>query len=180
MKLKFLVPLLLPLTIAACSNTYQDASPEQFKDMVSISQTWEGKRLTGPTITLMPEAGTTQALFKADAYMYGRESSNDKHQINTRVNLLVNHTDFGFEYEFVSLNGLESTKIKQERATFRTCEELCVYNQMFSFSIPETVKNNTDLEIRLQEKANSKNGPVITLPATYLTGYQQAKNEIEK
>jgi len=178
--LKIVAPLLLPLTIAACSNTYQDASPEQFKDMVSIEQTWEGKRLTGPTITLTPEAGTTQALFKVDAYMYGRESSNEKHQINTRVNLLVKHTDFGFEYGFVSINGQASTKIKQERATFRTCDELCVYDQMFSFSIPETVNNTVDLAIHLQEKANSEHGPVIKLPATYLMGYKQAQSLVEK
>ena len=179
MKLKSLALLLLPLTLVACSNTYQHASAEQFKDMVSITQTWEGKRLTGPTITLPPEPGTAKALFKADAYLYGRESSNDMHQIDTRVNLLVKHTDFGFEYGFVSINGLESVKIKQERATFRTCDELCVYDQIFSFAMPESVNNNDDLEIRLQEKANSKFGPVISLPAAYITGYEQVQNKIQ-
>jgi len=179
MKLKFLAPLLLPLTMAACTNTYQDANAEQFQDMVSIKQTWEGKRLTGPTITLEPQAGTSKALFRADAYMYGRESSNDKHQINTRVNLLVKHTDFGFEYGFVSLNGLQSVAIKQERATFRTCDELCVYDQMFSFSLPKDFSNNDDLTIRLQEKAGSKHGPLITLPTEYLKGYQQVQDEIK-
>jgi hypothetical protein len=181
MKLKFLAPLLLPLALVACSNTYPDASSTQFKDMVSVEQTWEGKRLTGPTITLPPEAGTTTALFKADAYIYGRESSNEKHQIDTRVNLLVKHTDFGFEYGFVSINGLESVKIQQERATFRTCDELCVFDQMFSFSIPESVNKNADLVIQLQEKANSKHGPVLSLPGTYMTGYEQVQieNKIE-
>lgn len=180
LKLKMLAPLLLPFAIAACSNTYQDASPEQFQDMVSIQQTWEGKRLTGPTITLPPEAGTAKALFKADAYLYGRESSNAKHQIDTRINLLVKHTDFGFEYGFVSINGQESVKIKQERATFRTCDELCVYDQMFSFALPSEAQSNTDLVIRLQEKNNSKHGPIITLPATYLRGYEQAQMQIEQ
>ena len=66
MKLKFLAPLLLPLTIAACTNTYQDANAEQFQDMISIKQTWEGKRLTGPTITLEPKAGTSKALIRAE------------------------------------------------------------------------------------------------------------------
>ncbi|CAM3181397.1 hypothetical protein [Moritella viscosa] len=178
MKLKFLAPLLLPLTIAACTNTYQDANAEQFQDMISIKQTWEGKRLTGPTITLEPQAGTSKALFRADAYMYGRESKNEKHQINTRVNLLVKHTDFGFEYEFVSLNGQTSVAIKQERATFRTCDELCVYDQMFSFSLPKDLGND-DLTIRLQEKPGSNHGPLITRPTEYLTGYQQLQNEIK-
>jgi hypothetical protein len=181
MKLKFLAPLLLPLALTACSNTYEDASSEQFQDMVSVTQTWEGKLITGPTITLAPEAGTTQALFKADAYMYGRESSNAKHQIDTRINLLVKHTDFGFEYGFVSINGLESVKIKQERGTFRTCDELCIFDQMFSFSIPDSVNTSENLVIKLQEKSNSKHGPVISLPSTYMTGYEQVQiqNKIE-
>ncbi len=179
MKLKFLAPLLLPLTMAACTSTYQDANAQQFQDMVSIKQTWEGKKLIGPTITLEPQAGTSKALFRADAYMYGRESQNEKHQINTRVNLLVKHTDFGFEYGFVSLNGQQSITIKQERATFRTCDELCVYDQMFSFPLPEDLSNNAELTIRLQEKAGSKHGPLISLPTEYLKGYQQVQDEIK-
>lgn len=179
MKLKFLVPILLPLTMAACTNTYHDANAEQFQDMISITQTWEGKMLTGPTITLEPQAGTTQALFKADAYMYGRESKNEIHQISPRVNLHVKHTDFGFEYGFVSLNGQPSIAIKQERATFRTCDELCIYDQIFSFSLPENLDSNDELNIRLQEKAGSNHGPMLKLPAEYIKGYQQVQNEIE-
>ena len=79
----------------------------------------------------------------------------------------------------MSINGLESVKIKQERATFRTCDELCVYDQVFSFAMPESVNNNDDLEIRLQEKANSKIAPVISLPAAYITGYEQVQYKIQ-
>jgi len=179
MKLKFLAPILIPLTMAACTNTYHDANAEQFQDMVSIKQTWEGKQLTGPTITLEPKVGTSKAFFKSDAYMYGRESQNEKHRINTRVNLLVKHTDFGFEYGFVSLNGQPSIAIKQERATFRTCDVLCVYDQMFSFSLPAEINNSEDLTIKLQEKEGSKNGPLITLPVEYINGYQQVQSQIK-
>ena len=84
-----------------------------------------------------------------------------------------------FEYGFVSLNGQQSIAIKQERATFRTCDELCVYDQMFSFSLPEDLSNNAELTIRLQEKAGSKHGPLISLPTEYLKGYQQVQDEIK-
>ena len=45
--------------------------------------------------------------------------------------------------------------------------------------MPESVNNNDDLEIKLQEKANSKFGPVISLPAAYITGYEQVQHKIK-
>ena len=178
MKFKLLATLLLPLALSACSNTYPDASAAQFEGMVSIEQTWQGQKLTGPEITLAPEVGTTQALFNASVFLYGTESSNAKHQIDTRVNLSVKHTDFGEEYAFVSLNGRVAEPVTAARTTFRTCSELCVFDQMFSVAIPDSTlaaAASSGLVIKLQPSADSKQGAVVLLPAEYVQGYQQAR-----
>ena len=178
MKFKLLTTLLLPLALSACSNTYPDASVAQFEDMVTIEQTWQGKKLTGPEITLAPEAGSTQALFKASVSLYGTESSNAKHQIDTRLNITVKHTDFGEEYAFVILNDQAAASVTVERATFRTCSELCVFDQMFSVALSDAVAAEgakSGLVIKLQQSAESQQGAVVILPAEYVQGYLQAR-----